>query len=189
MCIRDSITTATDIWQLGVILHRLLSGAHPFGLNRDTPVASQLQQLERTPEPLTRAAASTAPTQAALRGGLTPTALSRALRGSLSDIVQACLRRDPEQRYASAEALANDLKAWLDNRPIAAVPLSRRIRTRLWFKRNRLLAATIGMVALALLAGTGLALWQAREARVQARLAEQQRNLALACLLYTSRCV
>jgi serine/threonine-protein kinase len=174
------ITTATDLWQLGVILHRLLTGAHPFGLTRDTPVASQLQQLERTPEPLTRAAASAAPTQAALRGGLTPTALSRALRGSLSDIVQACLRRDPEQRYASAEALANDLKAWLDNRPIAAVPLSRRIRTRLWFKRNRLLAAAISTVALALLAGTGVALWQAREARMQAQLAEQQRNLALA---------
>lgn len=172
------ITTATDLWQLGVILHRLLSGAHPFGLTRDTPLASQLQQLERTPEPLTRAAAGTAPAQAALRGGLTPTALSRALRGSLSDIVQACLRRDPEQRYASADALANDLKAWLDNRPITAVPLSRRVRTRLWFKRNRLLAAAIGAVALALLAGTGLALWQAREARTQARIAEQQRNEA-----------
>jgi serine/threonine protein kinase len=51
------ITTATDIWQLGVVLHRLLSGAHPFGLTRDTPVAHQLQRLEREPEPLTRAAA------------------------------------------------------------------------------------------------------------------------------------
>lgn len=169
------ITTATDIWQLGVVLHRLLSGAHPFGLTRDTPVASQLQQLEREPEPLTRAAAQTTAEQAALRGGLHPASLARALRGNLAAIVQTCLRRNPEQRYASADALANDLRAWLDNRPITAMPLSRGQRARLWLRRNRGLAAAIGAVTLALLAGTGLALWQAREARMQAQLAEQQR--------------
>ena len=173
------ITTATDIWQLGVILHRLLSGAHPFGLTRDTPVASQLQQLEREPEPLTRAAAQISTEQAALRGGLHPASLARALRGNLAAIVQTCLRRVPEQRYASADALANDLRAWLDNRPITAVPLSRGQRTRLWLRRNRGLAVAVGAVTLALLAGTGVALWQAREARMQAQLAEQQRSLAL----------
>ena len=172
------ITTATDLWQLGVVLHRLLSGAHPFGLTRDTPVASQLQQLEREPEPLTRAAAQATPEQAAQRGGLTPAGLSRALRGSLADIVQACLRRDPEQRYASADALGNDLKAWLDDRPIAAVPLSRGERAKLWLRRNRLLAASIGAVSVALLAGTGVALWQANEARAQARIAREQARLA-----------
>lgn len=168
------VTTATDIWQLGVVLHRLLSGSHPFGLTRDTPVASQLQQLEREPEPLTRAAAGASAEQAALRGGLTPASLSRALHGSLADIVQTCLRRDPERRYASADALANDLRAWLDDRPITAVPLSRGARAQLWLRRNQMLAASIGAIALALLAGTGVALWQAREAREQARLAEQQ---------------
>ena len=172
------ITTATDLWQLGVILHRLLSGAHPFGLTRDTPVASQLQQLEREPEPLTRAAAQATPEQAARRGGLSPAALAHALRGNLAAIVQACLRRDPDKRYASADALANDLKAWLDNRPIAAVPLSRGERARLWLRRNRMLAASAGAIALALLAGTGVALWQAREARMQARIAQEQAKLA-----------
>ena len=169
------ITTATDLWQLGVVLHRLLSGAHPFGLTRDTPVASQLQQLEREPEPLTRAAAHASSEQAALRGGLSPAALAKALRGSLADIVQACLRRDPEQRYASADVLANDLRAWLDDRPISAVRLSRGHRLRLWLRRNRALAAAIGAVSIALLAGTGVALWQAREAREQARIAERER--------------
>ncbi|QRP65478.1 serine/threonine protein kinase [Rhodanobacter sp. FDAARGOS 1247] len=168
------ITTVTDLWQLGVVLHRLLAGTHPFGLTRDTPVASQLRQLAREPEPLTRAAANASAEQAALRGGLTPSSLSRALRGSLADIVQACLRRDPEARYASADALGSDLRAWLDNRPIAAVRLSRGERARLWLRRNRLLAASIAAVALALIAGSGVALWQANEARAQAQLAEQQ---------------
>lgn len=178
------ITTATDLWQLGVILHRLLSGAHPFGLTRDTPVASQLQQLEREPEPLTRAAAQATPEQAARRGGLSPAALAHALRGNLAAIVQACLRRDPDKRYASADALANDLKAWLDNRPIAAVPLSRGERARLWLRRNRTLAASVGAIALALLTGTGVALWQAREARMQARIAQAESESARASLQF-----
>ena len=168
------ITTATDLWQLGVILHRLLSGAHPFGLTQDTPVAKRLQQLEREPEPLTRAAAQASAEQATQRGGLTPPTLARALRGNLAAIVQACLRRDPEQRYASADALANDLRAWLDDRPISAAPLSRGERTRLWLRRNRTLAASIAAIALALLAGTGVALWQANEAREQARIAQRE---------------
>jgi len=178
------ITTATDLWQLGVILHRLLSGAHPFGLTRDTPVASQLQQLEREPEPLTRAAAQASPELAAQRGGMSPAALAHALRGNLAAIVQACLRRDPEQRYASADALANDLKAWLDDRPIAAVPLSRGERAQLWLRRNRLLAASIGAVAIALIAGTGIALWQANEAREQARIAQRESESARASLQF-----
>jgi len=178
------ITTATDLWQLGVVLHRLLSGAHPFGLTHDTPVASQLHQLERDPEPLTRAAAKLPPEQAAQRGGHTPASLSRALRGSLSAIVQTCLRRDPEARYASADALANDLRAWLDDRPIAAAPLPRRQRLRLWGRRNRALAASVAAVALALLAGTGVALWQAQEARTQARIAEHESASARASLAF-----
>jgi len=168
------ITTATDVWQLGVVLHRLLSGAHPFGLSRDTPVAKQLQQLEREPEPLTRAAAQSSIEQAARRGGHTPLSLARALRGNLAEVVQACLRRNPETRYASADALSGDLRAWLDDRPIAALRLSRGERARLWLRRNRTLAASVTAIAIALFAGTGVALWQAHQARMQAQLAERQ---------------
>lgn len=178
------ITTATDLWQLGVVLHRLLAGTHPFGLTRDTPVASQLRQLAREPEPLTRAAANASAEQAALRGGLTPVSLSRALRGSLADIVQACLRRDPEARYASADAMGRDLRAWLDDRPIAAMRLSRSERARLWLRRNRLLAASIAAIAVALFAGTGVALWQAHVARVQANIAQRESANANAAMQF-----
>ncbi|HEX5305739.1 MAG TPA: protein kinase [Dyella sp.] len=168
------MTTATDLWQLGVVLHRLLTATHPFGLTRHTPVASQLQQLEREPVPLTRAAVQASTEQAAVRGGLSPASLSRALRGSLTDIVQTCLRREPEQRYGSADALATDLRAWLDDRPIAAMPLSRRARTALWLRRNRVLAASATAVLVALLLGTGVAWWQARAAQIQARIAQRE---------------
>ena len=178
------ITTATDLWQLGVVLHRLLSGAHPFGLTRDTPVARQLQQLEREPEPLTRAASQASVEQAAHRGGLTPSSLARALRGNLARIVQTCLQRDPEARYASADALVNDLKAWLDDRPIAAIRLARGERVRLWLRRNRVLAASVGAIAIALIAGASVALWQAGEAREQARIAQRENESARASLAF-----
>ena len=179
-----SITTASDIWQLGVILHRLLSGAHPFGLDHATPVAKQLQQLEREPESLTRAAAHATAEQATRRGGLTPDSLARALRGNLAEIVRTCLRREPEARYASADALANDLRSWLDNRPIAAVPLSRGARAKLWLRRNRVLSASAAAIALALLAGTGVALWQAHAAREQARIAQRENANANATMQF-----
>lgn len=180
------ITTATDIWQLGIVLHRLLSGPHPFGLGSDTPLARQLQLLERDPEPLTRAAAHATAEQAADRGGHGPASLARALRGNLAAIVQACLRREPEARYASADALANDLRAWLGNRPIATVALSRRERMRLWLRRNRAFAASAAAVSLALLAGTGVASWQAYEARAQARIAQRENANTNAAMQFLS---
>ena len=178
------ITTASDIWQLGVILYRLLCGAHPFGLDDATPVAKQLQRLERDPEPLTRAAAQANADDAARRGGPTPDSLARALRGNLAEIVRTCLRRDPEARYASADALANDLRSWLDDRPIAAVRLSRGERAKLWLRRNRLLAASATAILLALLAGTGVALWQAHAARTQAALAQRENANANAAMQF-----
>ncbi|HPW13762.1 MAG TPA: serine/threonine-protein kinase [Thermomonas sp.] len=172
------ITTATDIWQLGIVLHRLLSGSHPFGLARDTPLAKQLQLLEREPEPLTRAATQASVQQAALRGEADPSALAKSLRGGLAAIVETCLRRSPEARYASADALAADLQRWLEHRPVDAAQLGKGERVALWLRRNRLLAAAVGAVAIALIAGTSIALWQANEARSQARIAGQQRSEA-----------
>jgi eukaryotic-like serine/threonine-protein kinase len=174
------ITTATDIWQLGIVLHRLLSGSHPFGLTRDTPLAKQLHLLEREPEPLTRAASQASMEQAALRGETDASALAKALHGGLAAIVESCLRRSPEARYASADALASDLQRWLEHRPVNAALLGKVERGALWLRRNRLLAASIGAVAFALIAGTGVALWQANEARAQARIVEQQRGEAQA---------
>lgn len=159
------ITTATDIWQLGIVLHRLLSGAHPFGLSRGTPLPRQLQLLEREPEPPTRAAARGEADTAALRGGLSPAALARELRGALSNVVRGCLRREPEQRYASADALADDLRRWLEHRPLRIAPPSRATSFRLWLRRNRGLATAGSVALLAVLAGSGVAWWQASEAR------------------------
>lgn len=177
------VTTATDIYQLGVVLYRLLAGGHPFGIEADTPLARQLHALSQEPEPITHSARQADATVAGRRGQ-TPASLARALDGCLEAIVHACLRKDPSARYASAEAMANDLRAWLDDRPVVAANPGRAERARLWIRRNRLLAASIAAVSLALLAGTGVALWQAREAREQARIAEREGANARATLQF-----
>lgn len=178
------ITTATDIWQLGVVLHRLLSGAHPFGLSRDTPLSKQVQLLEREPESLMRAASHADAETAALRGGLTPETLAGALRGALSNVVRGCLSRAPEHGYASVEALADDLRRWLDDRPLRIAPPTRAVRFRLWMRRNRLPAAAAAVALLAILGGSGVALWQAQEARQHARVAERESATSRAALAF-----
>ncbi len=178
------ITTATDIWQLGIVLHRLLSGSHPFGITQETPLPNQLRQLEAEPEPLTRAAARASAEQATRRGASSPAALAASMRGSLAAIVAGCLRREPEARYASVDALAADLTSWLEDRPIAAAGIGGGERARLWLRRNRLFAVGIAAVAAILVSATGVSLWQAREARAQARIAEQQSANARAAMQF-----
>lgn len=154
----EPITTATDLYQLGVVLYRLLTGQHPFGIGADTPLAQQVQALTRGPE------------------------LVRTLDGGLGAIVHACLRREPEARYSSVEALATDLRAWLDDRPVAAAKPGAAQRTRLWLRRHRTITASAAAIIIALLVGASIALWQAHEAREQARLAQRESANARAAL-------
>lgn len=175
----EAITTATDIWQLGIVLHLLLSGAHPFRITRDTPLAKQIQQLDDQPQSLMAAAADATPGQAAARGTDDPAALAKALRGGLAEIVATCLRRAQSARYASVDALATDLQYWLQDRPVVAKRAGPRERTALWLRRNRVLAASLAAVATALVVGTAVSLWQAREAqRESARTRESLQFLA-----------
>lgn len=169
----EPITTATDIWQLGIVLHLLLSGSHPFRITRDTPLAKQIERLGQEPQSLTAAATHATPAQAAVRDSSDPATLANAVRGSLAAIVAACLRRDPAARYTTVDALAADLQRWLDNRPVLAMQAGPVERAGLWLRRNRLLAASIAAVSVALLVGTGLSLWQAREARRESAKARE----------------
>lgn len=159
----DTITTATDIYSLGVLLYVLLSRQRPYELEGLSPLEAMRRVVESDPRPPSAVA---------------PAALRPLLRGDLDQIVLRCLRKSPAERYLSADSLAADLEAWLDGRPVSAVPPSRTYKIRKWIRRHRGESAALAALALSILAGVAATAWQAREARL-ARDRAQQRALEI----------
>ena len=151
----DSVTTATDVYALGVLLGELLTGRRL----RDAQLAPSAQILAN-------AEAGVLPD--------TPAATRRALRGDLDNIVTKAIAPEPERRYASAGALAEDIERQLCGKPVAAHPPSAWYRTRKFVRRHRGGVAMTAVFLLALVGALGLALWQADVAKQQARNAERQ---------------
>jgi serine/threonine protein kinase len=181
----ETTTTAVDVHALGVILFELLTGRRPFGgagqeataiehlvLRQDAPRPSSL--ITRRPDPLLRRAAESR--------RATPAQLRTMLRGDLDHIVQRALRKRPEDRYPSARAFADDVRAWLERRPVTARRGSTRYRTVRFVQRHRVATGLAGAALAALVVGLGAAVWQAGEARAQRDLARSEAEKARAAL-------
>lgn len=160
----EPISTATDVYSLGVVSYQLLTGALPY-----SPKHTGGGQLERA---ITEVDASLASTTAQdhQRG--------RRLRGDIDAILNRALKKDPVQRYASADGFALDIEHHLQGRPIQARPDSAWYRFSKFVGRNRAGTAAAAAVLIALLAGASVALWQAREAREQAARTAVERDIA-----------
>ncbi len=171
----EAVTTATDVYALGVVLFELLTGHRPFGEGTVTPFNVQRAVLEASRLSLVAAASGAAPV-AANRDAApqhAPT-WSRRLRGDLEHIVERALAREPARRYASVEALAEDLRLHLSGRPIRARPDSLGYRTRRFVQRNRLMVVLASLAVIALFATTGVSVLQAQRAEHES----QRANLA-----------
>jgi serine/threonine-protein kinase len=153
----EPITTATDVYQLGVLLFRLLTGQRPFAAERGSPL--ELRELaERTDIPkasTTIVSADEAEAIAAARS-TSPPQLRKMLRGDLDTIVGKALNTEPSRRYSSAASLAEDMRRYLDGRTISARPDTFGYQTRQFLRRNRWVApvAVAAIVALGLYIGT-----------------------------------
>ena len=184
------ITTATDVFALGVLLYLLLTGRHPTGGEKSTP-AELIRAIVDT-EPTRASDAVVAqrgadtPDDVASRRGTTPRKLRGALRGDLDNVVAKALRKRPAERYTSAEAMADDLRRYLEHRPVAARPQSFGYRARKFVARNRLALGAAATALVALLSGAGVALWQARIAAAQRDRALAQLHRAEATIDFTS---
>ena len=159
--LRQPVSTAADVYSLGVVLCELLGGSRPYRPERDTAAALEEAILNADPLPPSRA-----PT--------CPPHWRALLRGDLDNIVLKALRKAPAQRYASADAMAQDLQRHLDGVPVLAHPDSLRYRVRKFIARNRIAVGAAAAVVLAVVGGAGAAFWQARIARMEAAHAERE---------------
>lgn len=173
----ESVTTATDVYSLGVLLHLLLVGRHPHDEGQ-TPSERVRMILERPPRPASIAAmdGADAGERAALRS-TSPGRLRRRLRGDLETILQVALRKEPERRYASVRELAVDLRRHRQGLTVSARPDSLGYRVRTLVRRHpwRMAGAVAGPVAVvgALMLHVDRLGAERDRARIEAEKAEQ----------------
>ncbi|MBS0190344.1 MAG: serine/threonine-protein kinase [Phycisphaerales bacterium] len=129
---RGGITTATDIYGLGAVFYTLLTGRAPFS---GESVVETLDAVRHAP-----------PSR--------PSGIAAGIPRDLETICLKCLEKDPKRRYPSAQALADDLRAWLDSRPIAARRVRASERVWLWCKRKPALAGLLAISLCAVVGGT-----------------------------------
>ena len=151
----DAITTVSDVYSLGVLLYELLVGHSPHRFATGQPTATELQRVIGEVEPVRASAAAPTPE------------LSRALRGDLDNILRIALRKEPDRRYTGVGSFSEDLRRYLQNRPVRARPDTVRYRTSRFIRRNKLGVAAALIVGLTMLAGTVATAWQARVATAE----------------------
>jgi eukaryotic-like serine/threonine-protein kinase len=150
---RGSVTTASDVYGLGAVLYALLTGRAPFA---GESVGGTLEQVRESTPPA-------------------PSLMNRRAPRDLEVICLKCLEKEPSRRYASAQALSDDLGRYIAGEPIAARPTGMLERGWLWCRRNPWLAAATGATAAALVA---VAVFAVLYARQQSRVAAREKQVA-----------
>jgi serine/threonine-protein kinase len=164
----DPVTTATDVYALGAILYLLLTGRTAHQLGGRPRAERERVILELEPEP----------PSVAVRG-TDRAALGRRLAGDLDAIVLRTLRKDPARRYPSVEAVLDDLERRRTGLPVRARATSVGYRSRKFIGRHRLAIGAGALVFLALAAGLGGTLWQARATALEAAKARAVRDFVV----------
>lgn len=179
----EPVSVASDVYQLGLVLYRLLCGCLPY----DTAGLSAYALAERVSaasieRPSSQWQGPDADERARAMFGLPARAVRRALRGDIDNIVLAALARQPRRRYAGASELGQDLERHLAHEPVTTRAATRRYRIGRFVRRHALPAGLAGAVTLLLIAGLVTVSLQSRQlAQERDRaLASAERNERLA---------
>ncbi|HEY1129238.1 MAG TPA: serine/threonine-protein kinase [Roseateles sp.] len=167
---QSEVTTATDVYALGVLLYQLLGGGHPTAADTQMRLDLLKAVVEQVPRRLSEAARQGDDPQFARQ--------ARQLRGDLDTIVAKALKKLPAERYPNAEALSDDLQRWLLHEPIGARPDSRWYVVGRFVRRHRLAVGAGAAAVLVLLASTTVSLLQARRAEDAEQQAQARRQQA-----------
>jgi non-specific serine/threonine protein kinase/serine/threonine-protein kinase len=182
----EPITTASDVYSLGIVLYQLLAGRSPYGDTRGPhelaravceadPGKPSSVVLKPQPVRMGDEIQPATPEQISISREGSPAKLRRRLVGDLDNIVLKALRKEPHRRYASVEQFAEDIRRHLEGLPVTAVKGSVRYRAAKFVRRNRAAVAAAVVVAVTLIVGIGATVRQARIARRQAEIAQTER--------------
>lgn len=183
----ETITTASDIYQLGIVLYELLAGCRPYDVTGRTP--SEIEQII-CEQPLTRPSTAVTNMPADVKNGRTLShetgskqalelrALQKKLKGDLDTIIIKALRKEPGRRYSSAEQLSEDLRLYLAGMPVTSHPDSRIYRTGKFIRRHKLGVFSAAAIALLLFGYAITITWHSQ--RTQAALEHARQEAAKA---------
>ncbi|HKE84703.1 MAG TPA: protein kinase [Vicinamibacterales bacterium] len=158
----EPVTVSTDVYALGVLLYRLLTGRSPYASAPSNQSALLKAICDEMPRPPSVAA------------GASVASARKRIDRDLDQICLKALRKEPEHRYQSVGQLLEDLQRFLEGRPVLAVTDSRRYRTKKFLQRHRALVSIGSVALLAVLIGAGIALYQAHIAKLERIRAERR---------------
>ena len=177
----EPITTASDVYSLGVVLYELLAGCSPYGSSSRTPheISRAVCDLDPVKPSTAIRRRFTSPQRGAPPvAGIESNKLSRRLKGDLDNIILMALRKEPQRRYNSVEQFAQDIRRHLGNLPVIARQDTAGYRASKFIARHKTGVAATAAFTMLLLAALLVTVREARIARQQAEIAREQRARA-----------